>query len=134
MRVIVRRERPHVGAQLSLLEEADGWHYQAFATHTASGQLAFLEAQHRAHARVEDRIRAAKDNRPGPVPLPRVQDQPDVAAARRDRRRPDRLAPAAPLSGDLATAEPKLLRFKMLHVPARLVRGGPDSRRRRIRV
>ena len=37
MRVIVRRERPHPGAQLSLLEEADGWRYQAFATNTGSG-------------------------------------------------------------------------------------------------
>lgn len=61
MRVIVRRERPHPGAQLSLFEERDGWRYQAFATNTTVGQLAFLEARHRAHARVEDRIRHAKD-------------------------------------------------------------------------
>ncbi len=60
MRVIVRRERPHPGAQLSLFEEADGWRYQAFVTNTAVGQLAFLEARHRAHARVEDRIRHAR--------------------------------------------------------------------------
>ena len=32
---------------------------------------------------------------------------------------------------DLAVAEPKLLRFKMLHVPARLSR---SSRRRRLRL
>jgi hypothetical protein len=61
MRVIVRRERPHPGAQLSLFEERDGWRYQAFVTNTKTGQLAFLEARHRAHARVEDRIRHAKD-------------------------------------------------------------------------
>ena len=47
MRVIVRRERPHPGAQLSLFEEADGWRYQAFVTNTTTGQLAFLEARHR---------------------------------------------------------------------------------------
>ena len=68
MRVIVRRERPHPGAQLSLLEEADGWRYQAFATNTRVGQLAFLEARHRAHARVEDRIKAAKDTGLGRFP------------------------------------------------------------------
>ena len=62
MRVIVRRERPHPGAQLSLFEERDGWRYQAFVTNTSTGQLAFLEARHRAHARVEDRIRHAKDS------------------------------------------------------------------------
>ena len=70
MRVIVRRKRPHPGAQLSLLEEADGWRYQAFATNTATGQLAFLEARHRAHARVENRINAAKDTGLGRFPSP----------------------------------------------------------------
>jgi len=45
------------GAQLSLFEEVDGWRYQAFVTNTKPGQLAFFEARHRAHARVEDRIR-----------------------------------------------------------------------------
>ena len=68
MRVILRREHPHPGAQLSLFEEADGWRYQAFATNTAVGQLAFLEARHRAHARVEDRIRHAKDTGLGRFP------------------------------------------------------------------
>ncbi len=60
-RVIVRRERPHPGAQLDAFEEADGWRYTAFATDTAFGQLAHLDARHRAHARIEDRIRCAKD-------------------------------------------------------------------------
>lgn len=59
--MIVRRERPHPGAQLSLFEERDGSRYQAFVTNTILGQLAFLEARHRSHARVEDRIRHAKD-------------------------------------------------------------------------
>ncbi len=49
MRVIARRERPHPGAQLSLFEEADGWRYTAFVTNTATGQLQWLEARHRAH-------------------------------------------------------------------------------------
>lgn len=60
MRVIVRRDRPHPGAQVSMYEERDGWRYQAFITSTAAGQLAFLDAWHSAHARVEDRIRTAK--------------------------------------------------------------------------
>jgi hypothetical protein len=61
MRLVVRRERPHPGAQLSPFEESVGWRYKVFATNTTIGQLAFLEARHRAHARVEDRIRQAKD-------------------------------------------------------------------------
>jgi hypothetical protein len=56
MRVIVRRERPHPGAQLTLFETRDGWRYTAFVTGTPVGALQWLEARHRAHARVEDRI------------------------------------------------------------------------------
>lgn len=51
-----------------MFEERDGWRYQAFATNTQAGQLAFLEARHRAHARVEDRIRHAKDTSLGRFP------------------------------------------------------------------
>ena len=60
MRVIVRRERPHPGAQLDAFEERDGWRYTAFATDTRVGQLARLDARHRAHARVEDRSAAPR--------------------------------------------------------------------------
>lgn len=64
MRVIVRRERPHPGAQLRITDP-DGLRYDAFATNTRPGgphrQLADLELRHRRRARVEDRIRAAKD-------------------------------------------------------------------------
>lgn len=59
--MIVRRERPHPGAQLDAFEERDGWRYQTFTTNTKAGQTAFLEARHRAHARVEDRIRQAQN-------------------------------------------------------------------------
>jgi hypothetical protein len=43
MRVIVRRERPHPGAQLTLFETGDGWRYTAFVTNTAAGALQWLE-------------------------------------------------------------------------------------------
>jgi hypothetical protein len=49
-----------LGAQLSFTG-ADGWRFQAFATDTRVGQLAPLEVHHRAHARVEDRIRCTKN-------------------------------------------------------------------------
>ncbi len=62
-RVIVRRERPHPGAQLDLIEQADGYRYTALATDTRVGQHAFLDARHRAHARVEDRIRTGRATR-----------------------------------------------------------------------
>ena len=131
MRVILRRERPHPGAQLSLLEEADGWRYQAFATNTRVGQLAFLEARHRAHARVEDRIKAAKDSGLGRFPSREYainQAWLKIVAVAADLTAWLRLLA---LDGDLAATEPKGLRLKMLHVPARLVRSG---RRRHLRL
>ena len=60
MRVIVRKERPHPGAQLRFTDR-DGLRLTAFATNTTTGQLAALELRHRRRARCEDRIRAAKD-------------------------------------------------------------------------
>ncbi len=50
MRVIVRKERPHPGAQLRLTD-ADGHRLTAFATNTARGQLPDLELRHRRRAR-----------------------------------------------------------------------------------
>jgi hypothetical protein len=131
MRIIVRRERPHPGAQLSIFEERDGWRYQAFATNTAIGQLAFLEARHRAHARVEDRIRHAKDTGLGRFPsrefginsawLAVTAIAADLIAWLRLLALPDQLA----------AAEPTALRYRLLHVPARLTR---SARRRRLRI
>ncbi|SMY05363.1 Transposase DDE domain-containing protein [Brevibacterium aurantiacum] len=60
MRVIVRRERPHPGAQLRF-DDVDGYRLTAFATNTRGMQLADLEVRHRSRARCEDRIRIAKD-------------------------------------------------------------------------
>ena len=131
MRVIVRREHPHPGAPLTLFEHRDGWRYQAFVTNTESGQLAFLEARHRAHARVEDRIRHAKDTGLGRLPsreyainqawLACVTLAADLTAWLRLLALPD----------SLKTCEPKALRYRLLHVPARLTRGG---RRRHLRI
>jgi hypothetical protein len=68
MRVIIRKERPHPGAQLRITD-ADGHRITAFATNTARGQLADLELRHRRRARCEDRIRIAKDTGLRNLPL-----------------------------------------------------------------
>jgi hypothetical protein len=68
MRVIVRKERPHPGAQLRFTN-IDGHRFTAFATSTKGGQLADLELRHRRRARCEDRIRAAKDTGLRNLPL-----------------------------------------------------------------
>ena len=68
MRVIVRRERPHPGAQLRF-DDVDGYRLTAFATNTRRGQLQRLEQRHRRRARSEDRIRNAKDTGLRNLPL-----------------------------------------------------------------
>lgn len=60
MRLIVRKERPHPGAQLRFTDR-DGLRLTAFVTNTTRGQLPDLELRHRQRARCEDRIRNAKD-------------------------------------------------------------------------
>ncbi|MFD4953473.1 IS1380 family transposase [Streptomyces sp. NPDC058451] len=59
MRLIVRRERPHPGAQLRLTD-ADGMRLTCFATNTSDRPIAELELRHRLRARAKDRIRAAR--------------------------------------------------------------------------
>ncbi len=68
MRVIIRKERPHPGAQLRF-NDSDGLRLTAFATNTVRGQVQDLELQHRRRARCEDRIRSAKDSGPTNFPL-----------------------------------------------------------------
>lgn len=65
MRVIIRAERPHPGAQLRITD-IDGNRVTAFTTNTTNttnttGQLQTLELRHRRQAPCEDRIRCAKD-------------------------------------------------------------------------
>ena len=131
MRVIVRRERPHPGAQLSLFEAADGWRYTAFVTNTTTGQLQWLEARHRAHARVEDRIRCAKDT--GLRRLPSREFAINQVWCTATAIAADLIAwlQLLALTGELATAEPKRLRYRLLHTAARLTRG---QRRRWLRI
>ena len=68
MRVIVRKERPHPGAQLRF-EDVDGMRITAFATNTVRGQLPDLELRYRRRTRCEDRIRVAKDTGLTNLPL-----------------------------------------------------------------
>ena len=125
MRVILRRERPHPGAQLSLFKAHDGWRYQAFATNTTSGTLQFLEARHRAHARVEDRIRTGKDT--GLGHLPSRHEQINAVWLELALIAADLLALTQSMlltnEAELHRAEPKTLRYRLLHTAARITRG-----------
>lgn len=131
MRVIVRRERPHPGAQLDLFETRDGWRYTAFVTNTAVGALQWLEVRHRGHARVEDRVRCGKDT--GLGRLPSREFAINAAWCLAAAVAADLVAwlQLLALAGDLANAEPKALRYRVLHTAARLTRG---QRRRWLRI
>ena len=123
MRVLARRERPHPGAQLDAFEEVDGYRYQAVCTDTAHGSLQFLEARHRAHARVEDRIRCGKDTGIGRFPSRQMAI--NAAWLELSLAAADLLAwtQTMLLDGELAKAEPKKLRYRLLHTAARITRG-----------
>jgi DDE family transposase len=124
MRLIVRKERPHPGAQLRITD-LDGHRITAFVTNTSRGQLADLELRHRRRARAEDRIRAAKDSGLANLPLHDFAQNEIWCAI---------VALAADLVAWMQTLalaehparrwEPKQLRLRLLSIPARHARSG----------
>ena len=137
MRVFARRERPHPGAQLTLFEAEDGWRYSLWVTNRPAatrgwlGQNAYIDAAHRVQARVEDAIRTGKDT--GLGHFPSYDFQVNAAWLTASMIACTLLAwlKLLALDGDLARAEPKTLRYRVLHAAGRLVRGG---RRRQLKI
>jgi hypothetical protein len=120
-RMRCRREDAHPGAQRRFTDH-DGHRFQVFLTDQPDPELTCLELRHRQRARVEDRIRAA--NATGLRNLPfdrwrRNQVWLELVLAAQDRTC---WAQALLLDGELAAAEPKTLRSRLLHVAARVVR------------
>ena len=122
-RLIIRRERPHPGAQLSFTDH-DGYRFQAILTDQPDADVAVLECRHRQHAHVEDRIRDDKDTGLSKFPfkafaLNEVWLQIVMLAH-------DLIVwtQALCLDGELAKAEPKRLRYRLLHVAGRLAFSG----------
>jgi hypothetical protein len=122
-RLICRRERPHPGAQLSFTDH-EGHRFQCLLTDQAGDDLAALEVRHRAHARVEDSIRCAREC--GLANLPFREFAPNAVWLELVLTAQDLLAhtSALCLEGALARAEPKRLRQRVLHVAGRLTRSG----------
>ncbi|GAC1363249.1 MAG: IS1380-like element ISMsm3 family transposase [Actinomycetota bacterium] len=122
-RAICRREEPHSGAHFTLFDP-EGWRYQVFMTDSTDDDLPYLEARHRGHARVEDRIRCAKDT--GLRNLPFYEYTNNAVWVELVLIAQDLLAwtQGLCLKGKLGRAEPKALRYMLLHVAGRLVRGG----------
>ena len=137
MRVFARRERPHPGAQLTLFEAEDGWRYTLWASNVPAGlrgwrsQLGYIDAAHRVHARVEDRIRTGKDCGLGKFPSHNFAINSAWLAASLIAATLLSWLRHIALDGELARAEPKTLRYRILHTAGTLVRGG---RRRRLKI
>ncbi len=118
-RVIVRRERAHPGAQLSFTDH-DGHRFQAILTDQPGKDIAAIERRHRARARVEDHIRNDKDTGLRNMPFRDFEHNRVwlqlVLIAHDLICWTQRLL----LSGQLARCEPKRLRYRLLHIAARL--------------
>jgi hypothetical protein len=119
-RAICRREDPHPGAQLCFTD-ADGHRFQVFIT-DQDGDVTALELRHRQRARVEDRIRCGKATRLRNLPFDlwhRNAVWLELVLAACDLTS---WAQTLLLDGELRTAEPKTLRYRLWHVAARVVR------------
>ena len=135
-RLILRKERPHPGAQLRFTD-SDGHRITGFITDTPTGVvpggLAGLELRHRQHARVEDRIRQAKAT--GLRNLPCHRFDANAAWLETILAATDLVAWAKligfPDHPDLARCEIDTFRYRVLHVAARITRG---ARAVRVRI
>jgi len=119
-RAICRREQPHPGAQLRLWD-TDGWRHQVTLTNSGGGAVE-LELRQRLHARVENSIKALRDSGLDRMPFGRFAANAawlELVLAGTDLLAWLRLVC---LDGDLARAEPKTLRYRLLHAAARIVR------------
>jgi hypothetical protein len=119
-RAICRREDAHPGAQLRFSDH-DGHRFQVFLTDQPDPDLAWLELRHRQRARVEDRIRAAKATGLANLPFDRWRRNSvwlELVLAAQDLTV---WTQAVLLDGDLALAEPKTLRYRLLHTAGRIV-------------
>jgi len=122
MRVIVRKERPHPGAQLRF-DDVDGMRITAFVTNTSRGQLPDLELRHRRRARCEDRIRIAKETGLRNLPLHGfAQNQIYCAIVALACDLLAWMGMLALTSHDARRWEPKRLRLRLFTIPASIAR------------
>lgn len=134
-RLILRKERPHPGAQLTFTD-VDGMRVTALLTNTPAGvvpgQAAGLELRHRQHARVEDRIRDAKATGLRNFPCHAMNENNawlEVVLAAVDLIAWTKTIAFAHVP-QLARCEVAAFRYRVLHVAARLTRGGRQVRLR----
>jgi hypothetical protein len=126
LRILVRDEplHPKYRKRATEREKELGRRYQLIATNTQIGQVSWLDARHRSHVHVENDVKQAKalglnrwPSRFWPINVAWTQIvalAANILACFRHLALPE---------GPLRQAAPKLLRFRLLHVPDRLTRG-----------
>ena len=128
-RAIARREEPHPGAQLTFTD-IDGHRFQVFVTDQTDTDIAYLEALQRGRGRAEKLICNLKDT--GLTNLPSAEFAINHAWLTIALIAHDLLAwcRVLTLDGDLARAEPKRLRYCLLHAAGLIARTGRRTRLR----
>ena len=121
-RLICRRERPHPGAQLSFTD-LDGHRFQCFITDQTDDDIAALEADHRQHAQVEDRVKTLKATGAS-APARSTPSHANAAWLELALCAHDVIVwtQLLTLDGEHRICEPKRLRYRILHVAGHLTR------------
>jgi hypothetical protein len=125
-RVIVRRERPHPGAQLSLFDTIEGMRHTAFITDLDDDDIAALELFQRQRARAENVIRDTKACELANLPFDCVVNNETWMQLCFTAHDLLAWAQQISLTGPLRRATPKTLRHRLLHIAARTT---PEGRR-----
>ena len=125
-RLISGREHPHPGAQLSLFDTSEGFRHTCFITKESALNFdaAVLEFRQRGNARVEDRVRCWKDCGLQNLPFASFTQNLTWVATSLVVGALIAWAQMICLDGELKKAEPKTIRYRILHVAAVLVRRG----------
>lgn len=123
-RLIGRRERPHPGAQLSVLDCETGYRHTVFITDQDDADIAALELRHRRRSRVEDAIRVGKETGMRRMPFTAFAHNQAWLEVSLLAQALLRWTALLCLEGELSRAEPKRVRQRLLHVAGRIVRSG----------
>jgi len=125
-RLIVRRERPHPGAQLSLFDTVEGFRHTAFITNQPDADVAALELRQRQRARAENVIRDAKATGLANLPFDDIVN--NEVWMQLCFTAHDLLAWSQRIgcTGQLRRATPKTIRHRLLHIAAHIT---PNGRR-----
>jgi hypothetical protein len=126
-RLLVRREEPHPGAPVPFTD-SQGYRFQAFLTDQTDADLAYLDARHRQHADVENRIRRCKSRGLRNLPFSRyAHNQVWLLLVALGQDLLTWLQRICLRGTEAFHWEPKRMWFRLLHTAGRYTRSGRRS-------